>query len=82
MSLTIQLDFKILITDQLLCYLSNLKNLKRFRVEVMQDDLYILFTNSLNYLPTYITHAFGNLLAVQEFEFKDVHRSEKKKIAY
>ena len=82
MSLTIQFDFKIPITDQLLCYLSNLKNLKRFSVEVMQDDLEILFANRLNYLPTYIKHAFGNLLAVEEFEFKGVYRSERKKIAY
>ena len=67
MSLTIQLDFKIPITDQLLRCLSNLKNLKRFRVEVMQDDSDILFTNRLNYLPTYIKHAFGDLLAVEEF---------------
>ena len=48
----------------------------------MQDDLDILFANRLNYLPTYIKHAFGNLLAVEEFEFKDVYRSERKKIAY
>ena len=78
-SLTIQFDFKTPITDQVLSYLSNLKNLKRFRVEVIRDDSDILFTNRLHYLPVYITHALGNLLAIEEFEFKDVYRSEKKK---
>ena len=49
-SLTIQFDFKTPITDQVLSYLSNLKNLKRFRVEVIRDDSDILFTNRLCYL--------------------------------
>ena len=79
MSLTIQFDFETPITDQVLSYLSNLKNLKRFRVEVIRYDSDVLFFNRLHYLQTYIKHALGNLLAIEEFEFKDVYRGKKEK---
>ena len=57
MSFTIQFDFKTPITDQVLSYLRNLKNVKRLRAEVIRDYSDILFINRLNYLQTCTKHA-------------------------
>ena len=79
MNLTIQFDFKTPVTDEVLPYLRKLKNLKKFRVEVIRDDSDNLYFSRLDYLQTYIKHTLGNLLAVEEFEFKDVYRGKRKK---